>query len=244
MKRPAARTAPKPPKPVLVIYVKRDAESTKALKAFVAKHIAQICKFAEIKFIAADTAEILRSMKQQGITKTPTLIYQGKQFNKMDKIIAILTPPSAKRDGLGDSVSASDEYVRDYQMGILDDDEGEDQGDNMTEEEIRAKSAALQARRPVMSDEINSKSKVAGGRKITTRRPAAPAQQSFGDGFAGDDAFLKAAGRDNIEPTPVASSTDIDGDAFLEEYYLQLAGSQKKQSNRDWKRHLNKQDLR
>ena len=167
--------------------------------------------------------------KRKGVRVAPTLIYGQKHITGVDDIIKVLSPPQQNRDGFGQGYLSSDEYVHSYQDSILNSggDEEEDEMDpSVREQVIKQKMAALQKRRPQMSDTVDSKQRIRGGRKLRT---GAPRQSSF----ASDDDFYRASGMDNIETTPSRNYMDeADGELMLEEYYLAEANQQGKKVGR------------
>jgi hypothetical protein len=208
-------------KPKVYIYVNPDARSTKILTAFIAKHIDQINRkmFVQIVNINKKNYELI---KRRGVQKAPTLIFGDKHIVSLEKIIQVLTPRREARDNFGVSHMSADEMVHAFHDSILNTGDGdeEDETDPVVREQvIRQKMAAMQKRRPQMSDDVGSKQRLKGGRKIKSKPPQ---QNTFED----DASFMRAMGADNFEATPSQRyMDDADGELMLEDYYLDIANA-------------------
>jgi hypothetical protein len=206
-------------KPKVFIFVNPDAKSTKILKDFIAKHIDNINKKMYVKIIQINKKNI-DLVKQKGVTQAPTLIYGKKHVVNLENIIKVLTPPQESKDNFGHNHTSADELVHNYHDSILNTGEIDDEDDMSPEsrrEVIRQKMAAIQKRRPQMSEDVDSTHRLRGGRKLKAGNPK---QTSF----ASDDDFQRAAGVDNIQSTPSQRyMDDADGEMILEDYYLSEA---------------------
>jgi hypothetical protein len=200
-------------KPVVVIYVQKDQKSTKVLTDFIANNIDRINHSLIIKLTTVNAGNA-KAVKGSGIERTPTLVYDGKKFVTLEKIIQILTPPEITKDNFGYANTNPDDLVHQYQSTIMDaGDDGDDGDDQDTRGEvIRQKMVQMQKKRPQM-DGVEGDRRLNGGRKITSKQP--PKKQ-----FSDDDEFRRATRVDNVDDTPMKEYTDdIDGSRMLEDYY-------------------------
>lgn len=215
-------------KPRVFIFVNANSRATNILTQFVGKNIDKINERLTIKMIKINKKNI-EICKRKGVRVAPTLIYGQKHITGVDNIIRVLQPPQQNRDGFGQGYMSSDEYIHSYHDSILNNggDEEEDEMDpSMREQVLKQKMAALQKRRPQMSDSVSSDQRISGGRKLKT---ATPKHSSF----ASDEDFFRATGVDNIENTPTKNyMDDADGDLMLEEYYLAEANQNGKKVGR------------
>lgn len=214
-------------KTIVVIYVNPDAESTKLLDKYLAKNIDELNKYIVIKKIKVNK-ENSELIKKKGITRTPTLVFNGKQFVSLEKIINFLKLPSQSKDSYGTGNISSDDLVLQYQNDAIQpkENEEEEQDDMNPEtrgEELRQKMMALQKRRPAQAE--TSKPKDMRKSKSTSNSKI---------NFETDEDFRKASGTDNILETPTKKyMDDMDGELLIEEYYLDEAiKSGKKPSTR------------
>lgn len=208
-------------KPKVFIFVNEGSRATAVLTDFVAKNIDKINERLILKLIKINKKNF-EICKRKGVRVAPTLIYNNKHITGVDDIIRVLSPPQQSKDTFGQGYLSADEYVHSYQDSILNTggDEEEDEMDpGVREQVLKQKMAALQKRRPQMSETVDAKQRIRGGRKLNT---SAPKQSSF----ASDEEFYKASGMDNVQRTP--SNTymeESDGDLILEEWYLQEANN-------------------
>lgn len=206
-------------RPVVNVYLKTDAKSTKVLVEHLAKHIDALNNLVLINFIYI-TDKNAAKIQQRGIRRTPTLIYGNRRFEGLDKIIQVLTPPKSGRENYGYGVTSPDEMLTKWQNDIIDSaqDEQEEEDDmspDAREKQLRQKMAAMQKQRPQMHG-VSSKNKIAGGRKL---KATAAAKE-----YTNDDDFLKASRLRDTEQTPINPYTeDKDGELILEDYYLEEA---------------------
>src|SRR5271163_4881619 len=178
------------------IFVNPGSGSTSTLTKHIGKHIDSINQLLILDIIQV-TEKNFPSIKKIGVSKTPTLIYQGKHYVGVDKIIRILTPPAKDRRNLESSLS-SDELVRKYHESIYNSYDDND-SDETEDDDIHRKIAAFQKRRPEMEG-VNDNKYVRGGRKVV-------AKGNVGSRFDSDDEFRKA------------SNVDKDGSTETEEMY-------------------------
>lgn len=200
-------------KPTVIIYVQPDAKSTEILTNFIAKHLDRINHSLTVRIIRV-TARNAKLVKQSGIERTPTLVYDGRKFVTLEKIVKILTPPELNQDNYGYGNTSSDELIHKYQNAILDTGDEDDETDpGVRGEVLRQKMAALQKRRPAMEG-VDKSRQLRGGRKVTARPPAKAK-------FDSDDDFRKATRVDNIEDTPTKADymDETDGARILEDYF-------------------------
>ena len=206
-------------KPVVAIYINPEAQSTKILRNFIAKHIDQINQHLFIKLIKV-TKKNVQMVKKKGIDSTPTLVHHRKKFVSLEKIIKILTPPAEHRDHYGYGNTSSDDLVHQYHSTILDtgDDNREDDelDPGVRESVIRQKMAAFQKRRPQMEG-VEKQKTIKGGRKVK-------AAQQTKSKFDNDDDFFRATGVGTVKDTPSKRyMEEADGDLILEDYFLEEA---------------------
>jgi glutaredoxin len=208
-------SAPKE-KPKVFIFVNDGSRATTVLTGFIAKNIDKINEKLIIKMVKINKKNF-EICKRKGVRVAPTLIYGKKHITGVDDIIKVLSPPQTSKDGFGQGYSSADEYVHSYQDSILNTggDEEEDEMDpSVREQVLRQKMAALQKRRPQMSDNVDTKQRLRGGRKT---KAVSPKQSSF----ANDEEFYRATGVDNVQTTPSSNYMDeSDGNLILEEWYL------------------------
>lgn len=206
-------------KPIVVIYVNPDSESTKLLNQFLARHIDQINKYIYIHRINV-TNENVNAIRKKGIDRTPTLVYNNKKYVNLENIIKVLKPPTENKDNFGFGNTGPDELIHEYHNNLIlkkEDDEDDDVPENRTKE-IQQKMTALQKRRPRMDDGPMSESKSLGGRKSKSM-----GNNSYSS-FDSDDDFRRASKVDQITETPVKRfMDDEDGAIMLEDYYLDMA---------------------
>jgi hypothetical protein len=214
----------------VVVYIKKDAASTKALTNFIAKNIDEISRTVIID-LKPVTAKNVEEIKRLGIDRTPTLVYGGKKYISLERIVKILTPKrntsAGGREGYGADASNPDELIHKYQDGVINtgDNDYEDDPRVTREDEIRRKMASFQKRRPQMSGMEGSDRYLKGGRKIVNKR-------SNKGRFDDDDDFRRATGVDDQEDTPQNKYLDeTDGNLILEDYYNHEADLQGRKKN-------------
>lgn len=211
-------------KPKVFIFVNPDARSTKVLTDFIAKYIDEINKRLIVKIIKINKRNV-EIVKNKGVKQAPTLIYGKKHIVSLENIIRVLTPPQKAHDNFGPSYTSADELVHNYQDSILntgDIEEDDEMDPNVREQVIRQKMAAMQKRRPQMSDDVDTTMKLRGGRKL---KKGSSKQSSF----ATDDDFRRAAGLEDMQGTPSQRyMEEADGDLILEDWYLDEAIAQGK----------------
>jgi hypothetical protein len=200
-------------KPRVQIFVKPKAKSTILLTKHIGKYIDRINKYLILDIVQV-TEKNVTAIKKLGISRTPTLIHNRKQYVSLEKIVRILTPPDESKDQYGVDVGSPDELVHKYHDSVINmnDDGEEDDPSVRREDEIRRKMAAFQKRRPEMQG-VNEDKYIRGGRKVVARQAARSK-------FANDDEFRKASRVDDVVETPTKKYIDEqDGDAILEDYY-------------------------
>jgi hypothetical protein len=208
-------------KPLVYIFIKPHAQSTKILTRYVAKNLDLINQYVIVKFIRVEKAT-LDLVKRQGIKHTPTLIHNKKKYVTLEKIIKILTPPNQRKDNFGYGRTSSDEFLHDMQMAVLDDESDGDADEFDTDrrgEELRQKMTAFQTRRPEMKG-VSKKQKLRGGRKVHASNPKKT-------DFRNDNEFRNLTGIDNIDSTPTSMGfTELDGETLLENYRNEIADAE------------------
>lgn len=200
-------------KPTVVIYVQPEMKSTDILTNFISKNIDRINHHLTVRIVKV-TPRNAKIVKQSGVDRTPTLVYDGRKFVTLEKIVRILTPPELNQDSYGYGNTSSDELIHKYQDAILDTGDEDDEMDpGKRGEVLRQRMAALQKRRPQMEG-VDKTRQLRGGRKVTAKPP--PKSR-----FDTDDDFRKATRIDNIEDTPTKNDymDDADGARLLEDYF-------------------------
>src|SRR5690242_1655300 len=96
----------------VVIYVNPQSDSTKQLMSFIADNIDEINKRVNIERILV-TKNNFAAIQRRGIQKTPTLVFENKQYIGAQKIMRILKPPSAHRDNFG-AASSPEEMIQKF----------------------------------------------------------------------------------------------------------------------------------
>jgi hypothetical protein len=185
----------------VTIYVNPNTDATKALMGFIADNIDEIMKRIEIKRIKVDKTNS-KKLQAQGITKTPTLVYEGKQYVGAQKIMRILKPPTAQRDNFGAHTSP-EEMVHKYLERAIgtpgDAEEDEDENGNR-EAQLRQRMTALEKRRKGMIGGTDHPNMKGGGRKRGAPQKAKT--------FETDEDFIGQADRDEETPTEPAAEED------------------------------------
>jgi hypothetical protein len=208
-------------KPTVTVYVQPGTRSTKILSRYIAKNIDVINQYVFIELYKINKGN-MAEVKKRGIKRTPTLVYGKKKIVSVERIMKILTPPSQRKDNFGYGKTSADEFIQDFQMGILDDesDEEDEFDPDNREAEIRQKMSMMQKRRPEMRG-VSKKQRLNGGKKLHKRSPK---KDAFDRGGRGDDEFRNMAGVDNIMETPTYGYMgEADGELLLEEYRNELA---------------------
>jgi hypothetical protein len=202
-------------KPVLYLYIKQDAKTTKILLNFIGKHIDAINKKFVIKSTMV-TSKNAAEVKSKGVSRTPTLIVGKQKYETLEKIVKVITPATERKEGFGFSTRSPEELTQSYLDGVLNSKDDDDDPVSGFDEDFRRKMANFQKRRPAMEG-VEKSSMLKGGRKITAKKKV---PQSFSD----DSEFQEFAGVNNLENTPSDKYfSETDGDALLEEYYNKLA---------------------
>lgn len=198
-------------KPTVEIYVNPKAKSTDVLTDFIAKHIDRINENLMVKIIRV-TSKNVNLVKKRGIKRTPTLLYDNKPYESLEKIVRILTPPGDEGEHYGYGNTTPDDLTHQYHESVLStgDDDGSEDAPEKRAEVIRQRMAALQKRRPEMRGVDKTRS-VKGGRKViaTSKRSA----------YDTDDDFRRASGVDDVDETPIKKFMEEDGESILEDYY-------------------------
>lgn len=211
-------------KPELLLYLKKEAKSTKILLDYIGKRIDAINKKFTIRPVYVTSANTA-AVKQRGVTRTPTLLYGKQKYETLEKIVKVITPPADAKERYGFSNHSPEELVHSYLDGVMNtkDDDDDDPMSNR-DDYLRQRMAAFQKRRPEMQG-VSKGSMLKGGRKVTAKKRAP-------DSFKDDNEFQELAGVNNLQSTPVDQYTsDMDGDALLEEYYNQLADASGRKPN-------------
>jgi hypothetical protein len=196
----------------VIIFVTPRARSTEYLVNHVGKYIDLINKSFILEFINV-TEKNAADVRRRGITKTPTLVHNGKHYVTFQKIVEMLTPPSRTKERFGVDATSPEELASKYMSSVINsgDDESPDNPENR-EDDIRRKMAAFQKRRPEMKG-VGEKQHLRGGRKI---KPGKNVGASFND----DETFLDRSGRAQQEMTPTKRYMDeLSGEAILEDYF-------------------------
>lgn len=211
----------------VVIYVNPQSDSTKQLMSFIADNIDEINKRVNIERILV-TKNNFAAIQRRGIQKTPTLVFENKQYIGAQKIMRILKPPSAHRDNFG-AASSPEEMIqkfmaREAQMSA--NEEEEDNSGAIQDSQLRQKLSAFEKRR----------SEMIGGSKNPVTRPKANGKQKAKT-FDNDEDFVGSI--DRGEDTPTENyQTEEDG-ALIWENELNMLADQmgRKVSGKISKRH-------
>jgi len=221
-------------KPVVNIYLNKNAVSTKILTQHLAENIDALNKILLINFIYI-TPNNSKLVMEKGIKSTPTLIYGKRKFEGIKKIMGILTPPERGKETYGYGATSPEDMLHKWQSMIIntrEEEEFEDDGDpHVRTEQLRTKMAAFQKRRPKMEG-VARKQKIRGGRRVKGKNN----QREYGDYMErdGDFQFMKDAGLFDRENTPIEGYTETqDGELMLEEYYLNEAMKDGKKVSRE-----------
>lgn len=211
-------------KPIVVIYVNPEAESTRLLNQFLARHIDQINKYIYIKRVNV-TNDNVHLVRKKGIDRTPTLVYNNKKYINLENIIKVLKPPAENKDHFGYGNTGPEELIHEYHSTLMfkkEEEEGEDDETESRSKELQQKMAVLQKRRSHI-DGSETKSRP----KSNNQRPS----------FDNDEDFRRASKVDQITETPVKRYTEEeDGAILLEDYYLDMAHADGKKSTRPVRR--------
>lgn len=196
------------------IYVNPSSETTKVLIAFIADNIDEINKRVKIQRIMV-TPKNMKAVQAAGISKTPTLVFNGKSYEGAQKIMRMLKPPSSYQDNFGNN-STPEEMVHKYlnnaiQPGGDDDEEDNDRGGNRAEE-LRQRMAALEKRRNGMIGGKDNPATRASG-----KRGKKPDMRTFNT----DEDFVGAV--DTGEETPTESAMEENGDLIWENELNKMA---------------------
>lgn len=199
-----------PPKKVITLYLNPIAATTQLLTQFIAKHIKQINETHEIVTVKV-TADNTPTLRNKGITRTPTMIYNGKMIIDINQMKAILTPASRAKETFGVGNTSPEELLDMYNRSILHSDPNEDEDNGaLNFDKVREGMIAMQKRRPVMDNDKHN----TGGYKL----PVKPAKKQ--PVFTDDDSFMAVSGVDNISQTPVSKYGDeYSGESILEDYF-------------------------
>ena len=154
------------------IYVNPSSDTTNILMGFIAENIDEINKRVVVERVLV-TKRNFKDLQQRGIKKTPTLVYEGKQYIGAQKIMRILKPPSAYKDNYGASTSP-EEMVQKYLARAIAPENGEEEDEvENRDTQIRQRMAALDKRRQEMIGGVKNpgaKAKKSGRRSTTTHR--------------------------------------------------------------------------
>lgn len=200
------------------IYVNPNTQTTNALMDFIADNIDEISRRIIIDRVRV-TRKNFQTLKDRGITKTPTLVYDGKQYVGAQKIMRILKPPSAHKDNFGSNLSAEEMVQRFHMRAIApDEQEGEtpDEDDpNNRTSMLRQRMAAFQKKRDAMLG-FGDNPPIPGG------KPPRKGRAARAKSFNNDEDFMSAM--DAVEETPTEMTmTEEDGDRILEDERNRLA---------------------
>lgn len=207
-------------KKILNLFVKRKSESTNKLMAYIAKKIDNINRYYYIKTIYIDASNV-KEMMARGIRTVPTLQYGTNVYTNENDIINILTPPENTKDRIHGALT-NEEFVHRYQDNLVNT-KGDDDDDpsGIKPEQIQKRIAELTSRKKhqIGSDKQSKES--------MSRKPIKPKT------YQSDQDFLKDTHLNEDAPTPTkkhAMAGNADGDAILEDYYLNEArGAGKKE---------------
>jgi hypothetical protein len=209
----------------LIIAVNENSPSAKIITAHAGKYINEINKVYRLEFIKINAANAPR-VRALGITQAPTLIRERdrKYVKGVEDIIRFLTPVPQRKISFGVGHTNPEDAMHAMMldtMGRPENDDGDEEEDRG--EVLRKKMAEFQKKRPQMSNDVPSDARIKGGRAIINKPPP--------KNIDSDDAFLNASGRDNIRETPTDMGFgEMDGNATLEEWYLDEAYAFGKQS--------------
>jgi len=187
------------------IYMSPNSEETKRLVTFIRDNIDDINRVAQIHI-----QQILVTSKNKnqviamGITKLPTLVFQGKARYGVQEIVKILKPPTAQRENFGQFASA-EEMLQKYQEKAMQPGGSDDEEEEASDNQRKMRLAALAKRRSTM---VGAKNNPDSFGKKTGK--SAPQNRDYKN----DEDFIVAS-RVEIDDTPIDLYED-DGDMALE----------------------------
>jgi len=213
----------------VVIYVNPQSDATKQLMAFIADNIDEINKRVNIKRVLV-TKDNFTAIQQSGIQKTPTLVFEGKQYIGAQKIMRILKPPSAHRDNFG-AASSPEEMVQKYMAREALINPNEDEDDNagaIQDSQLRQKMSAFEKRRAEM---------IGGSHNPVSRPKPGKGGKQKAKTFDTDEDFIGSV--DRGEDTPTDNYQPEEDGALIWENELNMLADQmgRKVSGKISKRH-------
>lgn len=198
------------------IYVQRDSDKTKELILNLNKILSVLNKnnvFIKIIKVTSENSDFLLS---KNITNVPALLYGNKKIIGISAIMNFLT--SHIKQNTNKIPVSAEEHMHDYFSHIMSANDDEPASDDMSRN-IKKRMEDFQKRRTQMVG-VPESNKVPGGKPIKLNKKNQ--KKKFADNLTGDIEFLKASGVDQISDTTQPALSD-DGDAMLEQYYLDEA---------------------
>lgn len=187
------------------IYMSPNSEETQRLVAWIRDNIDDINRVAKISIKQTlVTSKNKSEVMAMGITKLPTLVFQGKARYGVQEIIKILKPPTAQRENFGQFATA-EEMLQKYQESAMRPGGSDDEEEESTDNQRKMRIAALTKRRSTM---VGAKNNPDSFGKKTGK--GAPQNREYKN----DEDFMVAS-KVEIDETPIELYED-DGDMLLE----------------------------
>ena len=205
-------------KPIDIYYAPK-AAPTKKLTAFISRNRKALQQYFYINFKSAGKKVNFVRAKKLGIQNLPALVYGRNLYVGVREIEEFFGPILNRRPAVkgGKDALCEEDIIRNFQDQTLDlgDETGPD--DPLTSDYVRDRMSKLMARKPHCNPDARP------SRRSTARSPTK--SRTFTTDLRGDDDFLRAARKNNINPmedadgmTPLSMAVE-DGDMILSEYY-------------------------
>jgi hypothetical protein len=186
------------------IYMSPNSEETQRLVAWIRDNIDDINRVAKISIKQTlVTSKNKSAVIAMGITKLPTLVFQGKARYGVQEIIKILKPPAAQRENYGQFATA-EEMLQKYQENAMRPGGSDDEEEESTDNQRKMRLAALAKRRSSMVGAKNNPDSF--GKKTKGE----PQNRKYNN----DEDFMTAS-KVEIDETPIELYEE-DGDMLLE----------------------------
>lgn len=218
------------PKIIADVYYKPNSSSTKKIASFIGQNEGIMNRYF-FRFKNVTRQHVKAEAKKYGIKAVPSMVIEGVLYSGADPIIKKLGGDNATtvRHRQEQPISHED-MLNKFMMreAMTPDDEDDDITEGMNNDEIRRKVSALSSKKPhckakeSMSGQ-SSRSRSTTPNRIPKKRPGVKTRRPVEND---DDAFLRKAGRDNIDPrgdmTDATPYPIEDGEALLEKYYASV----------------------
>lgn len=152
--------------------------------------------------------------KKRGVERAPAVVINDKLYTGVEPIIKILSGGINSTRKVMRPASDEDRLVSFMQREAMNtDDDEDDMCEGMSMDDVRKQISQLSSRKPHCKSNDAISTPPRSRKKSTPRKPVVEDD--------GDTAFLRMAGRDNIDPRSDSSpSYPIeDGESLLEKYY-------------------------